>query len=76
MHCQIHQDFFSLSPLSISLEAKQTNNNKPQCLFKYTVKRILEAIDQCYGINTMSPPHLNFLDNKISLAQTVDILQG
>ena len=66
--CCWRANCFSLSPLHISLEVKQIITSHNVC--SSLLKRILEAIDQCYWINTMSLSHLNFLGNKISLAQT------
>lgn len=65
MYCQTPPGCFFLSLLlHISLEVKQIITSHNVC--SSLLKRILEVIDQCYWINTMSLSHLNFLDNKIT----------
>lgn len=65
---RFHQDaFFSLSFTYIT--RSKTNNNKSQCLFKSTEKNFRSYRSVLLNkYNETS--HLNFLGNKISLAQT------
>lgn len=58
----------------IYISESKTNKQDIMSVHVYC-SRILEAVDWCPGINTVRPKHFRFL-NKISSAQTVDILQG
>ena len=69
MHCQTPPGCFFLS-LSFTYITRVKQITASHNICSSLLKRILEAIDQHYWINTMSLSHFNFLDNKISLAQT------